>query len=180
MGINGISGMPAMPGAGMPAIDDIAFAVMALRLQTLDGEIADSIKAQQAKIDLGNAIRTRRDQLARELATDGSTEAKKPVTVEDRNRYNYHIDENGEVVAVADGKMPRTDADDSHVTQVRHVEAEIERLDGLLDNVNGDSEIAMMHLNRLVNQRQTALQMTTNVLSSMHQSQMGIINNIGK
>jgi hypothetical protein len=58
------------------------------------------------------------------------------------------------------------------------VQHEIDRLRDCADNLSADSEIGMLKLNRLLARRNQTLQLTSNVMSSVHQSAMGIINNI--
>ncbi len=58
------------------------------------------------------------------------------------------------------------------------INAEIDRLRGQSDGLSADTEIRMLELNRLLNRRNQTLQLTSNFMSSVHQSAMGIINNI--
>ena len=58
------------------------------------------------------------------------------------------------------------------------VEAEITRLQGRLDDLNGDGELTLLDINRLLSRRNQALQLTSNIINTTHQSAMGIIANI--
>lgn len=177
--MSGISGMSASAGAGLPSIDDVAFAVMALRLQSLDLEIAGRITTQQALIDLRKMVGNRLNELRQELAASGAEEAGDQVRIAQNDKFDYAVRDGKAVQSDSLDNIPTT-AGDYHLATKRNVEAEIERLEGIQEGFNSDSEIAMMELNRCVNQRQAAVQMTTNILSADHQTRMGIINNIGK
>lgn len=58
------------------------------------------------------------------------------------------------------------------------LENEISRLEGMLDDLNGDGEMQLLNINRLLSRRNQAMQLTSNVMSSMHQTAMGVIANI--
>ncbi len=58
------------------------------------------------------------------------------------------------------------------------LENEIGRLEGMLDDLNGDGEMRLLNINRLLSRRNQAMQLTSNVMSSMHQTAMGVIANI--
>lgn len=58
------------------------------------------------------------------------------------------------------------------------ITAEIDRIRGTIDGLSSDTEIGMLKLNRLLNHRNQALQIASNVMSSSHQSAMAIINNL--
>ena len=47
-----------------------------------------------------------------------------------------------------------------------------------MDNLGADGEMGMLNLNRLLSRRSQVLQLTSNVMSSVHQTAMGIIANI--
>jgi hypothetical protein len=50
--------------------------------------------------------------------------------------------------------------------------------DGLLDEINGQSELTMIRLQQLMSQRQVCVQMATNCMSTMDQGLKSITNNI--
>jgi len=58
------------------------------------------------------------------------------------------------------------------------VSAEVARLQGKLDDLNADSELELLGINRLLARRNQALQLASNIMGSVHQSAMGIIANI--
>jgi hypothetical protein len=55
---------------------------------------------------------------------------------------------------------------------------EVERLQDRMDNLGADGEMGMLSLNRLLSRRSQVLQLTSNIMSSVHQTAMGIIANI--
>jgi hypothetical protein len=58
------------------------------------------------------------------------------------------------------------------------LDLEVERLQNRMDNLGADGEMGMLNLNRLLSRRSQVLQLTSNIMSSVHQTAMGIIANI--
>ena len=58
------------------------------------------------------------------------------------------------------------------------VEREIERLQDQVDNLGADGELGMLGLNRLLSRRTQVLQLTSNIMSSTHQTAMAMIANL--
>ncbi|MDI7268373.1 MAG: hypothetical protein QME96_10295 [Myxococcota bacterium] len=58
------------------------------------------------------------------------------------------------------------------------LKAEIDTIRDKMDGLSSDTEMGMLQINRLLNRRNQGLQLASNVMSSVHQSAMGIINNI--
>jgi len=58
------------------------------------------------------------------------------------------------------------------------LDREIERLQNQMDNLGADGEMGMLSLNRLLSRRSQVLQLTSNIMSSVHQTAMGIIANM--
>ena len=165
-------------GNSMNDIDDIAFVMLALRLQSLDGEIATKIENLTAMNEVRKAYQDRINTLR--AAQQGKT-GKEHVDTPGDLSTSYDYRWNPETKSTEKVENGYYDGESDHgAVQAKTMQSEIDRMQGELDKINGDSELAMMELNRTVNQRQTALQLTTNIMSSVHQSQMGIIQNIGK
>jgi hypothetical protein len=55
---------------------------------------------------------------------------------------------------------------------------EVSRLQGKLDDLGSDGEIQLLAINRALGRRSQALQLASNIMSTAHQSAMGIIQNI--
>lgn len=66
------------------------------------------------------------------------------------------------------------------VTWVRREElaSELQALRDRSDNLSSDAEIGMLGLNRLLSRRNQVLQLASNVMSSQHQTAMGLIANL--
>ena len=170
------AGAPTL-GNGFGSIDDVAFVMMVIRLQSLDDDIATKIENLTAQNEVRKAYQNRINALrTAQGGKTGDDDVDLPGDLSTRYDYRWDSETNG-LQTVDRGYY---DEDDHDVANASTVQSEIDRLQGEIDEINGDSELAMMELNRAVNQRQTALQLTTNILSSVHQSQMGIIGNIGK
>ncbi len=58
------------------------------------------------------------------------------------------------------------------------LQAQIDTIRDKMDGLGSDTEMGMLQINRLLNRRNQGLQLASNVMSSVHQSAMGIINNI--
>ena len=58
------------------------------------------------------------------------------------------------------------------------LEREIERLQDQVDNLGADGEMGMLGLNRLLSRRTQVLQLTSNIMSSTHQTAMAMIANL--
>jgi hypothetical protein len=58
------------------------------------------------------------------------------------------------------------------------IENEIARLEGRIDELSGEGEIGLLAINRLMSKRNQVMQLASNVLSSSHQTAMGVISNI--
>jgi len=50
----------------------------------------------------------------------------------------------------------------------------------MLDNVNGNAEINMIQLQQVMSQRQTAVQLTTSLLSKLDEGTKSVVSNIGR
>ena len=61
--------------------------------------------------------------------------------------------------------------------QKKDLDAYVEKLQQELVSLNDSSELMMIDLSRLMNKRNQAVQLTTNIMQSSHQSAMGIIAN---
>ena len=55
-----------------------------------------------------------------------------------------------------------------------------ENIEDLMQQVNSGSELRMAKLQSLISQRQQQIQMATNMLQSLHQTSMAVLNNLGK
>jgi hypothetical protein len=60
----------------------------------------------------------------------------------------------------------------------KELENEVSRLQGRLDDLATDGELQLLAINRLLSRRNQAMQLASNIMSSTHQSAMGIIANI--
>lgn len=60
----------------------------------------------------------------------------------------------------------------------KELENEVSRLQGKLDDLATDGELQLLAINRLLSRRNQAMQLASNIMSSTHQSAMGIIANI--
>jgi len=58
------------------------------------------------------------------------------------------------------------------------LENEVSRLEGILADLNSDGEIQLLNINRLLSRRNQAMQLSSNIMSSTHQTAMGVISNI--
>jgi hypothetical protein len=58
------------------------------------------------------------------------------------------------------------------------LENEVSRLEGILGDLNSDGELQLLNINRLLSRRSQAMQLASNIMSSSHQTAMGIISNI--
>jgi SMC interacting uncharacterized protein involved in chromosome segregation len=67
-----------------------------------------------------------------------------------------------------------------HKDSKNEIEAEIEKLRGDLENLNTDSNVMMMDLNRMINKRAEIVQMASSIESKCHSTMMAIIGNIGR
>jgi len=206
-------------------IGDLAFAIAAYQLDSLDADLRNSVSGIKIIAELKKAYRARIDQVRQWLSsTDGDTvkiptdeakklefscsgdggtiEARAEETIGSGNNFCL-VDENGEVIKQKlkmgpDGirfspvRIP-VKGDEAFVREVAEMipgsvvmvelrredlEAELSRLQGKLDDLTGDGELQLLQINRLLSRRNQALQLASNIMSSTHQSSMGIISNI--
>lgn len=220
-------------------IGDLAFAIAAYQLDSLDADLRNSVGQIKIIAELKKAYRARIDQVRQWLSStegdtvkipadeakklgfscsgDGGTiEARAEGTIGSGNDF-YLVDKNGEEIKQdlkpgldgrftgLGGRFPVPDlirffhnsipvkGDEAFVREVEEMipgsvvmvelrkedlETELSRLQGRLDDLTGDGELQLLQINRLLSRRNQALQLASNIMSSTHQSSMGIISNI--
>lgn len=174
-------------------IGDVALAMALLQIESLDGEIRSRIGTSQAINKVREAYRERLGQLNDALAHAKDGKVWLPSELAFVVDYESETTTRGvEVVTRVRGRngvggAVGTEVDPSELDRVaggqtpltrEEVEAEIDRIKSKLETLGSQSEIEMLHLNRQLGRRNQILQMTSNVLSSTHQSAMGIIANL--
>jgi hypothetical protein len=60
------------------------------------------------------------------------------------------------------------------------LEAQQQRLDALVKQLNAGSQLDMIELQSLMSNRQTAVQLSTNLMHALNESANGIVGNVGK
>ncbi|MBI5501702.1 MAG: hypothetical protein HY907_15770 [Deltaproteobacteria bacterium] len=167
MSLEGVSGASGAANTGMSGdIVDISFRVALLQIETLDQEIGLRLTDMERINDLREAYHERIAAWREELD---------------------HMPEDG--VAHVDVRMldpigpddpPGFGPEVTGDTPFRkeEIERQIETLQDAVDNLGADAEMGMLGLNRLLSRRTQVLQLTSNVMSSEHQTAMALINNL--
>lgn len=186
------------------SVDDLAFTLAAYQLESLDDELKIGMGRLQILSETRKAYRERITQIQEWLTGAEGNEIEIPA--DEARKFNYEwVD--GKIVARSEGNLYSSDAkfrlsdpeggsiegteeqvraeavnypDSVVVVKVKKeaLEAEVQRLQGKLDDLGGDSEIELLTVNRLLSRRNQALQLASNVVSTTHQAAMGIISNI--
>lgn len=218
-------------------IGDLAFAVAAYQLQSLDEELRASVGQIKIIGEIKKAYRERLVQIRDWLASE--KDGKVLVPAEEARKLGYEagglasepravdqgplaenpeyclVDENGEIVEIApkspvENKVPIPDPVPIPVDLPRNIEFpargsedqiralagkhpgstvmvelkkealenEVSRIEGILADLNSDGEIQLLNINRMLSRRNQAMQLASNIMSSTHQTAMGVIANI--
>jgi hypothetical protein len=185
----GAGSIDAAPGAGpLGALSEsgpmdmeaLVFAVMSLRLNATDDAITGQIDDMKKRLAAKDAYSARIQELNDLIGphTEGNY-----VDVPDgfaNEKLDYSVDDAGRPVSTnengAIGSL-ETEGHEGHM-KVDDLKAEVERLQGRLDSLNTDSEVAMMRLNQDVSRRQQITTLFSNMMSNFHGTEMAVINNI--
>jgi hypothetical protein len=226
-------------GGGYPIdaggdIGDLAFAIAAYQLQSLDEELCENMGRIKIIGEIKKAYRERLAQIrewlesekdgkvlvpadeARKLeygsgGLDGAPEALDGGPLDGKADRYYLVDENGDKIRIPlqdrfewrDGVLIDTGHSgrgfaDAQGTEgmiralAEHypgstvmvelkketLENEVSRIEGILGDLNSDGEIQLLNINRLLSRRNQAMQLASNIMSSTHQTAMGVISNI--
>jgi hypothetical protein len=172
-------------------IGDLALEVALLQIETLDGSIRERLDAMKQLNDVRRAYRERIAELNQFLHNGDPSAETVGVPMCREGSFDYRYDRTagetgrGGVVEIGNDHPapegdPATGAYQLVAVATRRsvVEAEIDRLQARLDGLSSDGEIGMIQLNQTLSRRNQVIQLTSNVLASVHQSAMGIINNL--
>jgi len=147
------------------------------QLNSLDGEINGMLEEQvrnlKRKEALANVENTMKKYAppAGEAAWDdvgGAFDAAINSLPEGDPARDALIAKKAEIWATYSGRCPTKAEWEGHTSDVRQE----------VDNIKGNSEIMMIRLQSTVSARQTAVQLTTNILSKFHQTIQSVVNNV--
>jgi hypothetical protein len=166
MPVEGVSGTSGTTGAGMSGdIVDISFRVAVQQIETLDQEIGVRLTELEHINDLRKAYHDRIAAWREELAhMEGDT-----AYVDVRMLDPVGPDDPAGFPPDVAGTTPFTRD---------QLEDQIETLQDKVDNLGADGEMGMLGLNRLLSRRTQVLQLTSNIMSSNHQTAMAMIANL--
>jgi hypothetical protein len=147
-------------------LDDAAFAILAQQILGVDGDIHTALARIDAMKNVRQILNGRLREMNKALetiATDNEHET--------RNLFVTEIVVNDGIPRVGGQKMPLTRSG---------IQAEIERVRTMLDDLNTESELGTIRLNSLLNTKQQLTGLLSNTLSRTHEIAMQIINNTGR
>ena len=144
------------------------------RLRDLDRHIQERFAAEQKTINLQAGLNKLKDAI-RLAASDSTIDANELKGLQDQ------------IAALKAGSgdpdvLNRLDAIESlctnNLTPDLAKDGPIKAIDDLGKDLGSGRELSMIELQSVVSQRQTALQLTTNLMNTMNQSAQGIVQNI--
>jgi len=189
--INNVNSTPSMPGlygqdVGVQGLTgDTLLAYCAARLGDLDGEINMRIGDQKAALDRRQAIQAA--QLVLKKYGDAGPQ----------NQADWDACENA--LLAAERQLPPGDpgiaalekfrfdlehqyckglAANPHYPKDGEWKGNIDGLTKLQDDIKGSAEIEMLQLQQMMSQRQTSVQLTTNMMSKLDQTLDSVVKNI--
>ncbi|HOX43952.1 MAG TPA: hypothetical protein PK668_10140 [Myxococcota bacterium] len=164
-------------------IDDLAFMSLIACLDESTEALLDRMRALRELNGQKRALNDEIDRLSRALEASGADSDDDEVVVEGgmtgsqaKPSQSFGRVEQGLTVEGSGGG----DSEQSTVSATytrKQVQDEIERLRRQLEDLGSSSEIMLIDLNRLMSKRNEAIQLTSNILASTHQSAMAVIAN---
>jgi hypothetical protein len=155
------------------------------RLQDLDGDIQSRMTDQKSALARRQAIQTAQ-QVFKSFGDKG------PQTQADWDKCEAAISAAAQALPAGDpGRGMLEDfryamehqycrdlAPDPHYPHDGEWKGTIDGLGKMVEDIKGSAEIEMLQLQQLMSQRQTAVQLTTNMMAKMDQSQDAIVKNV--
>lgn len=155
------------------------------RLQGLDSDIKAGMDDQKAGLARRQAIQNA-EQVFKSFGDNG------PQTQEDWDKCEAALNTAMAALPPGDpgiqqlqgfksqmeGQYCQDIAPDPHFPKDGEWKGTIDGLNNLVDNIKSDSEIDMLQLQQLMSQRQTAVQSTTNMVSTIDQTMASVVKNI--
>ena len=155
------------------------------RLQDLDGDIQSRMSDQKSALDRRQAIQTAQ-QVFKTFGDKG------PQTQAEWDQCEAAIYAAQQALPPGDPGRGMLDdfryamehqycrdlAPDPHYPHDGEWKGTIDGLGKMIEDIKGSAEIEMLQLQQLMSQRQTAVQLTTNMMSKMDQTQDAIVKNV--
>jgi hypothetical protein len=176
--------------AGENLTGDALMFFITTRLNSLDSDINTLMGMQSDVIEKKEALAAYKNMLT---ALEAANEKK-------GGKYDKEFEAGGEIIEnfkendfpakgspgydIVAGALEDLEADmrigskDDRYTRASKVEIAIASIDSAIAEINGESELAMIRLQQIMGQRQTAIQLTTGILQKYNAGQEAIVGNI--
>jgi chromosome segregation ATPase len=164
-------------------IDDLAFMSLIACLDESTEALMDRMRALRELSGQKRALNDEIDRLSQALEASGADSDDDKVKVPGGMRGQEVVDPDLDRTGLASELAKLGDpgsglsAAKTDVYTRKQVQDEIERLRRQLEDLGSSSELMLIDLNRLMSKRNEAIQLTSNILASTHQSAMAVIAN---
>lgn len=178
----------------VPLTPDLLIAFCRQKLEGLDKQVTQAMIGQQARNDTSKALANLQQALNLKSSgiDDKDAAASKAAKEDVVAAYNAAIAQVGGVNTALGQKLAlelekfnkagngEGGEDKTGKISEKEMTSLSEGINTMQSALNRDGEMQMLELQSLVSQRQQALQLCTNLLSTMNQSAMSVVQNVGK